>query len=166
MINDLVGEHPPMQPEDVALASTLASFKVNRLESHLWAVSGIKFLIFDDTDIKQNGYDSDDEESMTRHALKMSMQTEDDLGQNSTTASPKGKGKGKEVAMPDDPQFHVDDTDIKENGYDSGDEEAMMEIALKMSMQTEDDLGQDSTATSSKSKGKNVAMAANPQFLE
>lgn len=155
MENDLVGEHPPLGPGDLSVAATLGDFRVNRMESRLWAVTSMKFLIFDDTDIKENGYDSDDsydEDKMTRLALEMSMRPEDDPGNNSTASSSKGKG----VAMPDVPQSY-DGNKPSRDEPDKDVEEEMVRVAIERSLRPEDDSGQSSTATSS--KGKEVAIA-------
>lgn len=79
MINDMTEGVPPLGRGDLAVASTLEKYQVSRLEAHLWAVRDCKFLIFDDTDSKAYGYDSDDEddEAAMQRALEMSMQTDE-----------------------------------------------------------------------------------------
>ncbi|KAL8364542.1 hypothetical protein RB595_003700 [Gaeumannomyces hyphopodioides] len=56
--------------------SGLWKFRVDRAEADTWALWGIRFLIYDDTDEKEKGYDSDDEEGMLNLGLAMSTEVE------------------------------------------------------------------------------------------
>ncbi|KAL8309481.1 hypothetical protein RB597_009651 [Gaeumannomyces tritici] len=62
-----------MGPESLQEVKGLWKFQVNRMESNLWAQICMQFLVYDDTDEKANGYDSDDDEGMLELAMKMSM---------------------------------------------------------------------------------------------
>ncbi|KAL8364544.1 hypothetical protein RB595_003702 [Gaeumannomyces hyphopodioides] len=47
-------------------------FKITREQATNWALRDVKFLIYDDTEMQENGFDSDDEEGMLQQAIKMS----------------------------------------------------------------------------------------------
>ncbi|KAL8294608.1 hypothetical protein RB597_007772 [Gaeumannomyces tritici] len=56
--------HNPLGTEDVEKIKTLWEFKIDRADVDRWALRDIRFLVYDDTDVKANGYDSDDEEGV------------------------------------------------------------------------------------------------------
>ncbi|KAF6787601.1 hypothetical protein CMUS01_16441 [Colletotrichum musicola] len=80
MVDDLETENDSAlsRPDFMAEIKTLYHTQVHRAPSQLWALRDISFPVFDDTDIKLLGYDSDDEEATLMHAIKMSMQEEGD----------------------------------------------------------------------------------------
>lgn len=51
----------------------LPQFQINRRDAELWAVRDCKFLIFDDTDIKAQGYAADDEDDMLEWSLRLTL---------------------------------------------------------------------------------------------
>jgi hypothetical protein len=59
----------------------ISKYKFERAKARQWATRDICFLVYDDSDVKINGYDSDDEEAQQEYALQMS------LGDSGTAAS-------------------------------------------------------------------------------
>ncbi len=57
---------------DLEEVKGLWKFQVHREQSEKWALRDVQFLVYDDTDLKLHGYDSDDEEAMIQRALQMS----------------------------------------------------------------------------------------------
>lgn len=53
--------------------TSLPQFQINRRDAELWAVRDCKFLIFDDTDIKAEGYAADDEDDMLEWSLRLTL---------------------------------------------------------------------------------------------
>ncbi|KAI0872376.1 hypothetical protein GGS24DRAFT_18569 [Hypoxylon argillaceum] len=72
MQNDLK-QGTPLSPHLYTRVASLSEQLINRPEAQEWALRDLKFLIYDDTDVRVNGYDSDDEEGMMDYAMKMSM---------------------------------------------------------------------------------------------
>jgi hypothetical protein len=62
----------PMEPADLQKLGELAAYRIDRQEAELWAHRDIKFLVYGDTNLQQNGYDSDDEEGMVEYAMLIS----------------------------------------------------------------------------------------------
>jgi hypothetical protein len=81
MKNDLLDTAATQAPHDFAQIVELSKYKFERAKAQEWASKEIKFLVYDDTDVKTNGYDSDDEEGMLEHASKMSCEDGESLGQ-------------------------------------------------------------------------------------
>lgn len=59
----------PMEPSDLRKLSELSAYRIDRRKAELWAHRDIHFLVYDDTNLQQNGYDSDDEEGMVEFAM-------------------------------------------------------------------------------------------------
>lgn len=53
--------------------TSLPQFQINRRDAELWAVRDCKFLVFDDTDIKAQGYATDDEDGMLEWSLRLAL---------------------------------------------------------------------------------------------
>lgn len=85
MENDMVKGSTPLTPDDLGMLSRLTEYQISQQRAAIWAHKDIKFLAYDDTDLRENGYDSDDEEGMLNIAIEMS--------QDSMTAKHKGKSK-------------------------------------------------------------------------
>jgi hypothetical protein len=84
MQNDMVDSPQPLGPADLKQVNSLLKFQVNRQKAERWAMRDMTFLIYDDTDAKTYGYDSDDEEGMLAHALQLSTEDETSGSQGST----------------------------------------------------------------------------------
>ncbi|KAL2005562.1 hypothetical protein VTN00DRAFT_10055 [Thermoascus crustaceus] len=72
MENDMIKGSAPLRPDDLKKLSELPRYQISRQQATIWAHRDIKFLAYDDTDLRENGYDSDDEEGMLNLAMKMS----------------------------------------------------------------------------------------------
>ena len=97
MKNDLLCNSAPLTVNDVEMINNLATFRIEKAKAEHWSRWDVKFLIYDDTDLKTNGYDSDDEDAMLQAALQMSTangSTEE--SEEGDQAKVKG-GKGKAV---------------------------------------------------------------------
>lgn len=107
MKNDIAEPSAPLGPSDLRDMQTLSEFQVDRPTTELWAMRDCKFLVFDDTDIQTNGYDSDDEEGMLKYAMELSKEQTDDEEDKFDV-----KGKGKQV-QPQSPESAEDqDRDV------------------------------------------------------
>ncbi len=62
----------PLQPQDLEKLSELPRYRIDRRKAERWAHRQIKFLVYDDTNLQQNGFDSDDEEGMVEYAMMVS----------------------------------------------------------------------------------------------
>ncbi|KAI0555590.1 hypothetical protein F4679DRAFT_594056 [Xylaria curta] len=78
MQNDMKQQGVPLSPSFNSKIASISKHLINRSEAQKWALRDIKFLIYDDTDVKINGYDSDDEEGMTEYAIRISTQNNQD----------------------------------------------------------------------------------------
>ncbi|KEY67028.1 hypothetical protein S7711_04710 [Stachybotrys chartarum IBT 7711] len=78
MLNDLANPTGPLGPQDLSRIAQIAHLQADRGQAEVWAMKDCKFLVFDDTDVQENGYDSDDEEGMLAYALKMSNGQDED----------------------------------------------------------------------------------------
>jgi hypothetical protein len=78
---------PSEGPEILKHLEQISHFKMDMRRIKRWAYSEIKFLVFDDTDIIMNGYDSDDEEGMLEYATKVSIGQEYDASSTQSTQS-------------------------------------------------------------------------------
>jgi hypothetical protein len=90
MENDLMKPPASLGSHDLAQFAELSGYRIERAKAQRWAMMEIKFLVYDDTDVKMNGYDSDDEEGELNHALRMSTDDQDetdDFAENSMIAS-------------------------------------------------------------------------------
>jgi hypothetical protein len=72
MEDDMQPGSASMEPSDLQKLSELSKYRIDRQKAELWAHRDIKFLVYDDTNLHQNGYDSDDEEGMVEFALMIS----------------------------------------------------------------------------------------------
>jgi hypothetical protein len=54
------------------MLSEISTYRIDRQKAELWAHMDIKLLVYDDTNLQQNGYDSDDEEGMVEFAMMIS----------------------------------------------------------------------------------------------
>jgi hypothetical protein len=72
MEDDMKPGSAPMEPSDLRKLNELSAYRVDRQKAELWAHRDIKFLVYDDTNLQQNGYDSDDEEGMVEFAMMIS----------------------------------------------------------------------------------------------
>jgi hypothetical protein len=61
--NDLLDLAPNPNSVDFKEIARLSEYKFERVQALDWAMYDMKYLIYDDTDIKTNGYDSDDDSS-------------------------------------------------------------------------------------------------------
>ncbi|TGJ78242.1 hypothetical protein E0Z10_g10522 [Xylaria hypoxylon] len=89
MQNDLKQQGAPLSPYLYTRLASLSKHLIDRREAQEWAFRDLKFLIYDDTDVRVNGYDSDDEEGMTEYAMKMSI--------DSTTAATDADGQDQGI---------------------------------------------------------------------
>ncbi|KFA65056.1 hypothetical protein S40285_03092 [Stachybotrys chlorohalonatus IBT 40285] len=78
MLNDLTNPTGPLGPHDLSQTAHIAHLQADRGQAEVWAMKDCKFLVFDDTDVQENGYDSDDEEGMLALALRMSNGQDED----------------------------------------------------------------------------------------
>ncbi|KAJ2992729.1 hypothetical protein NUW58_g2067 [Xylaria curta] len=74
MQNDMKQQGAPLPPDLYTRLAQLSEHLIDRKEAQKWALRDLKFLIYDDTDVRTNGYDSDDEQGMTEFAMKMSIE--------------------------------------------------------------------------------------------
>ncbi|KAI0470353.1 hypothetical protein F4859DRAFT_522844 [Xylaria cf. heliscus] len=88
MENDMKQQGVPLSPSFNSRIASISKHLINRSEAQKWALMDIKFLIYDDTDVKINGYDSDDEEGMTEYAMRMSTQNDQDGHDNHAGEAP------------------------------------------------------------------------------
>lgn len=72
MEDDMKAGSAPLGPEAMNTLSEISAYQIDRQKAELWAQRDIKFLVYDDTNVRQNGYDSDDEEGMLEWALAIS----------------------------------------------------------------------------------------------
>lgn len=73
MDDDTRGPYPlSFNGRDVEDIGSMWKFKITREQATNCALRDVKFLIFDDTELQENGLDSDDEEGMLQQAIKMS----------------------------------------------------------------------------------------------
>jgi hypothetical protein len=89
MEDDIREGSAPMEPADLQKLGELAAYRIDRQKAELWAHRDIKFLVYDDTNLQQNGYDSDDEEGMVEHAMMISGGS--GLASEDESESPKSK---------------------------------------------------------------------------
>lgn len=67
----------PLTTEDVKTLDKVSQLAASRKDAQIWAHRDIKFLVYDDTSVKDNGYDSDDEEGMLNYAMGISNEDPD-----------------------------------------------------------------------------------------
>ncbi|KAL8294968.1 hypothetical protein RB597_008376 [Gaeumannomyces tritici] len=67
---------PAFEAKDVEKMKKLWNFKMSRTRADIWALRDMVFLVYDDTEEKEYGYDSDDDEGMLDAALKMSVEAD------------------------------------------------------------------------------------------
>ncbi|KAK3387291.1 hypothetical protein B0H63DRAFT_469724 [Podospora didyma] len=72
MEDDMKAGLTPLGHKDLETLMKISEYKIDRRKAEKWAHKDIKFLVYDDTNVQQNGYDSDDEDGMIRYALKSS----------------------------------------------------------------------------------------------
>ncbi|KAI1370478.1 hypothetical protein F4677DRAFT_351742 [Hypoxylon crocopeplum] len=72
--NDLMASGRPISSTFISDVAKISKHLINRQEAERWALKDIKFLIYDDTDARIKGYDSDDEEETMNYAIKMSQE--------------------------------------------------------------------------------------------
>lgn len=77
--NDLLDLTPNSSSVDFAQIAEISRYKFERAKAWHWAMDDMKFLVYDDTDIKINGYDSDDEDGKTAYAQWLSCEHEEDV---------------------------------------------------------------------------------------
>lgn len=98
MEDDMQAGSGPIVSTDLAKLSELSGdgYRIDRQKAELWAHRDIKFLVYDDTNLKQNGYDSDDEEGMVEFAMMISGEPEPDTEDEDEDEdeSPKGEESG------------------------------------------------------------------------
>ncbi|KAF8847373.1 hypothetical protein BDZ45DRAFT_754976 [Acephala macrosclerotiorum] len=73
MEDDVKVGSAPLGPETMKTLSEISEYQIDRQKAELWAQRDIKFLVYDDTNVRQNGYDDDDEEGMLEWALAISV---------------------------------------------------------------------------------------------
>jgi hypothetical protein len=79
VMEDDTGEgSAPLVRQDLARMRELAGYSFSRREAEQWAENDVKFLIYDDTSVQADGFDSDDEEGMLKHAMQLSLGDEVD----------------------------------------------------------------------------------------
>ena len=67
----------PLTTEDVKTLDKVSQLATSRRKAQIWAHRDIKFLVYDDTSVRDNGYDSDDEEGMLSYAMGISNEDAD-----------------------------------------------------------------------------------------
>ncbi|KAI1129647.1 hypothetical protein F5Y10DRAFT_290664 [Nemania abortiva] len=112
MESDLKQECAPLSPGLHMRLASLSQHTIDRKEAETWASRSLKFLVYDDTDERINGYDSDDEQGMTEFAMKVSM------GSTATDAKEKNHSK---VAGHETSGVHKDGGPSAENSADAND---------------------------------------------
>lgn len=90
MENDMNAQSTPPGPNDFKELADLSKYSINRHKARIWAHKDIKFLTYDDTDLKLQGYDSDDSEGMLEFATNMSNQGL--IHKSTSTAEAPGEG--------------------------------------------------------------------------
>ena len=75
--NHLVESASDPTPVDFAEIADLSQFRIERGKAMDWAMRELKLLVYDNTDVKMSGYDSDDEDGMLAMAHKMSCGVDD-----------------------------------------------------------------------------------------
>ncbi|KAI3321486.1 hypothetical protein HD806DRAFT_523966 [Xylariaceae sp. AK1471] len=73
MENDMKQPGTPLSQSFTPRLASISKRLISLGEAKDWALKDIKFLVYDDTDAKVDGYDSSDEEGMMEFAMKMSM---------------------------------------------------------------------------------------------
>ena len=119
---------------------SLWKFQVHREQSEKWALRDVRFLVYDDTDVKLHGYDSDDEEAMIQRALEMSR--EDDSEPDS---EPDDSGFSRPVddtetqhALENAISGTSTDLEVTEAILDDEEEDLKRAIALSLGQDVED----------------------------
>jgi hypothetical protein len=84
MKNDLQDTTTALGSDMFAEIAEISKYKFERAKARRWATRDICFLVYDDSDVKIDGFDSDDEEAQQEYALQMS------LGDSDTPASEGG----------------------------------------------------------------------------
>jgi hypothetical protein len=99
--NDLMESMPNPSSVDFAQIAKLSKYKFTRAKAMDWAMNDMKYLVYDDTDIKVKGYDSDDEDS-DRKTIKW----EDDVEELPAASSSKKADNGQPCRIcPSYPEF-------------------------------------------------------------
>ena len=117
MEDDMKAGSAPLGPEDVKRLSEISAYRIDRRKAELWAHKDIKFLVYDDTDLQQNGYDSDDEDGMLEFAITVSAA---EHGISRRSSSQKSE---VEVVQPEPSSSETPEIETPPDGETSYDEE-------------------------------------------
>jgi hypothetical protein len=96
--NDLLDLTPDPSSVDFARIARLSKYKFERVQAMDWAMHNMKYLVYDDTDIKINGYDSDDNNNQR-------MPYDDNEGQAEASSSKKSAAESPCRICPTYPEF-------------------------------------------------------------
>jgi hypothetical protein len=77
MRNDLRDTTTTLGPNMFAEIAEISKYIFERKKARRWATRDICFLVYDDSDVEINGFDSDDEEAQQEYALQMSLADSD-----------------------------------------------------------------------------------------
>jgi hypothetical protein len=77
MRNDLRDTATTLGPDMFAEIAEISKYTFERTKARRWATRDICFLVYDDSDVEINGFDSDDEEAQQEYALRMSLADSD-----------------------------------------------------------------------------------------
>jgi hypothetical protein len=106
MKNDLMEPSLDLGSHDLSQIAELSKYKIERAKAQEWASMDIKFLVYDDTDVKVDGYDSDDEEGMLNFATEMCHQDSVDRpGYNVETSEPAENSSSSKTHTNDSQDF-------------------------------------------------------------
>lgn len=119
-------------PDDLKTLCELSAYRVDRQKAALWAHRDIKFLVYDDTSLQQNGYDSDDEEGMVEYAMMISEGVAPEEGSPRLRSSPRLGGEAEEVGsafvkIPRDEENEGSSQDEENEGSSQDEEELYYE---------------------------------------
>ncbi|EUC40536.1 hypothetical protein COCMIDRAFT_30544 [Bipolaris oryzae ATCC 44560] len=73
MKNDLQDTGTAVRSDVFMEIAEISKYKFERAKARQWATRDICFLVYDDSDVKIDGFDSDDEEAQQEYALRMSL---------------------------------------------------------------------------------------------
>ncbi len=78
--HDFIEPTGPFGLHDFFQLSSFREFQFNCRKAELCAARECKFLVFDGTDIKERGYNSDDADGKKRFVINMSLKKDEGLG--------------------------------------------------------------------------------------
>ena len=124
---------------DLEEVKGLWKFQVHREQSERWALRDVRFLVYDDTDVNLNGYDSDDEEAMMQRALQMSLEDEETPeSDDSDLARPDADVGTQHPVLENATSDALTDLEPPEAELGNEDEDLQRAIALSLGQEVED----------------------------